>query len=165
MAIIFGTLGPDQITPSFISGGVTGMPINYPTADDDTIWGRSGKDYIEGGPGADIFAFFSVNDSPALPLGSPPWSAVYDTISDFNPWEGDRIDLSSIDADVNWWAPGHQPFIESQLSFNPLLGVMTADIYGGNDLQVRVNIVGAAFDEEDGGSFDISFDIFDSIIT
>jgi Ca2+-binding RTX toxin-like protein len=142
MAYIYGTAGPDQITPSYVSSGVTGFPTNYPSGDSDTLWGGLGQDYLTGGPGADAFVFFSVSESPAVPPGVLFPS--YDTISDFNPWEGDSIDLSAIDADENWWATGNQAFSASQLSFDPGTGVLTADVYGGSDLQINVSLVGSA---------------------
>ncbi|SES67867.1 type I secretion C-terminal target domain (VC_A0849 subclass) [Nitrosospira multiformis] len=103
-------------------------------AGNDTLVGGAGKDFLTGGTGADTFVFNSVTESPA-------WGAI-DTISDFKWWEGDAIDLSAIDADVNWWATGNQSFSSSQLSYNPSSGLLTADVYGGADLQIA--LIGAS---------------------
>jgi hypothetical protein len=65
---------------------------------DDLLGGQQGHDYMTGGTGADIF-IFSSNDLAAIPT---------DTITDFSHVQGDRIDLSYGDGDVN--TPGYQPF-------------------------------------------------------
>jgi Ca2+-binding RTX toxin-like protein len=88
------------------------------------LYGGTGKDTLSGGAGKDTFDFDSVNESPA-------WGAL-DTISDFSWIEGDKIDLSTIDAG------GDGSFKPEQLSYNSSTGVLTADVYGGDDLQVTV---------------------------
>ncbi|WP_237152283.1 RCC1 domain-containing protein [Oryzibacter oryziterrae] len=55
----------------------------------NTLAGGFGADIISGGPGGDVFAYGSVADSPA---------AKPDLIQDFRASEGDRIDLTAIDA-------------------------------------------------------------------
>lgn len=114
--------------------GLGGNDILDGGAGNDILVGGAGKDFLTGGAGADTFFFSSVTDSPA-------WGAI-DTISDFKWWEGDAIDLSAIDADVNWWATGNQSFSLSQLSYNPSSGILTADVYGGADLQIA--LIGAS---------------------
>lgn len=65
---------------------------------DDRLWGNAGNDALTGGAGADemwggsgadTFAFLAVTDSTV---------AKFDQIGDFRPDEGDKIDLSHIDA-------------------------------------------------------------------
>jgi len=59
---------------------------------DDILAGGAGADRLEGGSGADLFVFAEAD-------------AGRDVIADFDAAEGDRIDLSGIDADpVTWWA-------------------------------------------------------------
>jgi Ca2+-binding RTX toxin-like protein len=65
----------------FLSGGAGG----------DTLVGGLGADNLKGGAGADTFVFESVADSTRDPAGR-------DSIADFARAEGDRIDLSKIDA-------------------------------------------------------------------
>lgn len=65
----------------FLSGG----------AGADTLVGGLGADNLKGGAGADTFVFESTGDSTRDPSGR-------DTISDFSRAEGDRIDLSRVDA-------------------------------------------------------------------
>jgi Ca2+-binding RTX toxin-like protein len=134
MNYIFGTPGPDVITTSSASTGVVGFPSNLATAGDDRIDGGDGNDVLDGGTGDDIlvgglgqdtllggagkdtFEFNSVNESPAV--------TGYDTISDFNPLEGDTINLKPIDADTG--LPGDQAFLPSQLKFDPVTGTQLA---------------------------------------
>jgi len=59
---------------------------------DDILAGGAGADRLEGGRGADLFVFAEAD-------------AGRDLIADFNAAQGDRIDLSGIDADPGtWWA-------------------------------------------------------------
>ncbi|MGV3549306.1 cadherin domain-containing protein [Rhizobium sp.] len=56
---------------------------------DDRLIGGGGADKLIGGQGADTFVFGSVNHSKP---------GAYDVIKDFRPGQGDRIDVSGIDA-------------------------------------------------------------------
>jgi Ca2+-binding RTX toxin-like protein len=56
----------------------------------DRLIGGAGSDMLTGGAGADRFIFASAADAPL--------SGSRDTIADFSRAEGDRIDLSAIDA-------------------------------------------------------------------
>ena len=67
----------------------------------DTLSGGLGRDTFYGGPGADRFVWVGTEDT-GLTTGTA------DLIDDFNLYEGDRIDLRSIDANV--YAPGDQTF-------------------------------------------------------
>jgi serralysin len=68
---------------------------------DDVIVGGAGLDALWGESGADTFAYNSVGESP--------WkNGKFDTIMDFSRAEGDRIDLSAIDA--NTGRNNHQDF-------------------------------------------------------
>ncbi|HIK37398.1 MAG: hypothetical protein NZ901_13090 [Geminocystis sp.] len=49
MARVTGTQADDFITPSLVSGGVSGVP----GVGDDSIDGYGGNDTIDGGPGND----------------------------------------------------------------------------------------------------------------
>ena len=109
--------------------GESGNDYLHGEAGDDTLDGGAGKDQLYGGSGKDIFDFNSVSDSPV---------GASDTIQDFSWLQGDKIDLSTIDANVNWWALGNQAFSSSQLLYNPSSGVLTADVYWGANLQVTV---------------------------
>ncbi len=73
-------------------GGTAGRDKLYGTAGDDVLHGAGGRDLLVGGRGADIFLFEQAGD---LGLGS----SRRDLIRDFKHSEGDRIDLSALDAD------------------------------------------------------------------
>jgi Ca2+-binding RTX toxin-like protein len=60
----------------------------------DALVGGLGQDVLIGGPDADRFVYNSVQESPV-------GAANRDRINDFSSAQGDRIDLSGIDADVN----------------------------------------------------------------
>lgn len=61
-------------------------------AGDDVLIGGLGRDLLIGGPGADRFVFLSAEDSGIR-------AADRDVIHDFSSQQGDRIDLSGMDAD------------------------------------------------------------------
>jgi Ca2+-binding RTX toxin-like protein len=77
----------------------------------DILTGGKGTDLLFGGEGQDTFVFTSVGDSPSLKTS--------DQIKDF---DGDRIDLSAIDANIS--QSGKQDFA-----------------FGGNNKQVQSNTV------------------------
>lgn len=88
-----GGLGTDRISGGAgrdrIDGGDGNDTLMGDAGDDVLISGR-GSDLLTGGIGADRFVFVNVFDSSA--------GAGFDTITDFKAAEGDRIDLSGIDA-------------------------------------------------------------------
>jgi Ca2+-binding RTX toxin-like protein len=79
-------------------------------AGDDHISGGTGRDSLVGGDGADTFVWGSTSETyfPIDRDGVVYRSDNMDLIDDFNPAEGDLIDLSGIDADV--YASGNQAF-------------------------------------------------------
>ncbi|WP_395679158.1 beta strand repeat-containing protein [Inquilinus sp.] len=92
---IRGSAGNDVIT---LAGVGNGQTVNGRTGNDtitgggaaDVLDGGAGKDLLAGGGGADRFVLSVIGDSPA--------TANRDVVSDFSRVEGDRIDLSRIDA-------------------------------------------------------------------
>jgi Ca2+-binding RTX toxin-like protein len=73
-----------------LAGGAGNDEI-YGEAGDDVLFGSSGADLLHGGAGADLFYFAALTDSGTT-------RATSDFIRDFNQAQGDRIDLSAIDA-------------------------------------------------------------------
>lgn len=90
----------------------------------DALRGRGGADTLLGGSGADRFVFGSVSDSGAV-------SATRDTILDFSQVEGDRIDLSEIDAMPG--TGGHQAFtFLGAAAFTGAAGQLRTEILDGD---------------------------------
>jgi Ca2+-binding RTX toxin-like protein len=85
---IVGSARGDTLTGSGGANMLSGEDSN------DRLTGAGGADVLNGGAGADLFTYRAVGDSTAAIAGR-------DTIQDFNSLEGDRIDLSQIDADGN----------------------------------------------------------------
>ena len=86
----------DTVPAKIFSGDDTlnGSPfadILYGFAGDDTIIGGGGKDELNGGADGDTFVFLALSDSTKGKGGR-------DSILDFSRSEGDKIDLSAIDA-------------------------------------------------------------------
>ncbi|MBR0651508.1 calcium-binding protein [Roseomonas terrae] len=94
---ILGGAGEDTIVAEggadTILGGIGGDSI-LGGAGNDSIIGGSGGDTLSGGPGADRFVYDD-GDSGVIKAGQ---LVAYDTILDFNRAQGDRVDLSAVDA-------------------------------------------------------------------
>ena len=104
----------------------------YGGSGDDLISGGLGKDLLDGEVGADTFKYLFINGSPN--------NASRDTIKNFSHYEGDKIDISGIDANVT--IAGNQSFKPAQLIWNPGTHILVANVIGGADWSV--NLVGAA---------------------
>ncbi|MGF6232961.1 Ca2+-binding RTX toxin-like protein [Inquilinus ginsengisoli] len=84
--ILSGSQGNDQLTGDKFANTLQGWNGN------DVLKGNLGKDVLAGGAGADRFVFSTIDDSLT--------GANADRISDFSHVQGDRIDLSEIDANT-----------------------------------------------------------------
>jgi Ca2+-binding RTX toxin-like protein len=110
----------------------------------DTLSGGGGGDQLTGGGDADVFQFEHQND---LTLTNS------DSILDFSRAQGDKIDLSRIDANLN--LAGNQAFVfatteaEKQLAGRVFFGTPAAD----GTVTVFLNLDGGAADE----SFTVKF--------
>ena len=131
----FGGSGRDRL----LLGG--GNDTGLGGAGDDVIWGESGNDLLSGGSGndrlrggtgldrlsagggADHFEFRSLADSTAA-------LAARDVITDFSALQGDRIDLSAIDADPT--LSGNQAFHLISGAFQGNAGALRLASQGGN---------------------------------
>jgi Ca2+-binding RTX toxin-like protein len=91
-------------------------------AGNDRLVGNSGADTLFGDVGADRFQFLLPSDSPAVP-------AIEDRILDFNRQQGDRIDVSVIDADTT--AFGNQAFAWVGANPAPAKGQLSFTVIGG----------------------------------
>lgn len=119
--------------------GLAGADTIAGGAGQDLLIGGLGKDNLTGGAGADVFDFDSVADSAK-------GVAVRDTIIDFSRVEGDKIDLSNIDASAA--AAGDQAFsflgssafsgVAGQLRY--AAGVLMADVNGDKVADLEISL-------------------------
>lgn len=108
---LYGNDSSNKITGGRGADGLVGNGGN------DVLYGGSWGDHLYGGAGADTFLFKAASES----AGSS-----YDTIFDFLASEGDRIDLSAIDA--NTAATGNQSFsFIGTAAFNGAAGAVRYD--------------------------------------
>ena len=91
-----------------IEGGA-GRDMLYGDAGDDVIVGGAGSDQLFGQAGADRFVFAALSDSEASSGTGDAQALNADFVRDFNAAEGDRIDLSGIDANAG--LAGDQAFL------------------------------------------------------
>jgi hypothetical protein len=82
---------PEPVAPPLASKDDDFDDLLFGGEGNDLLVGGAGRDWLSGGPGADTFRFAN-GDFAGGTL------ALADVISDFNELEGDRIDLSAIDA-------------------------------------------------------------------
>ncbi|MET0238845.1 MAG: hypothetical protein ABW184_03010 [Sphingobium sp.] len=125
--------------------GDAGADTLYGCAGNDTLVGRGGADILSGGTGADIFRYLAVTDSTRT---------ARDTIIDFNFSEGDRIDLSAIDARAStaaneaftWLGTGAFTQKEGQLRYS-VVGkdaIVEGDVNGDGIADLSILLKGGA---------------------
>lgn len=120
--------------------GEAGDDRLYGERGDDILNGGSGLYTLNGGQGNDVFDYDALSDSPGFEETSP--RVIRDDIVGFNGRGadlGDRIDLSTIDANLD--VAGNQAFNLNQLTYSG--GILTATVIGFGipgslDLQVRL---------------------------
>lgn len=123
--ILYGDAGNDRL---------------YGNSGNDRLYGGSGKDFLVGGSGADTFGFTRLSDSK---VGSQR-----DVIDDFNPdSDGDRINLSVLDANINTSANNRFVFIGKD-SFSGTAGELR---YAGTIISGDVDGDGVADFQIDAG--------------
>jgi len=105
--------------------GGRGSDLLQGDAGADLLVGGAGRDFLEGGSGADWFRFGNNDFS-----GTTPGTA--DTIHDFDPTEGDRIDLSYVDARTGG-ADNAYSFIGTA-AFSGVAGQLHYEIANGDTL-------------------------------
>lgn len=148
MAEIKGTNSNDNLIGTILNDHMYGFKGN------DILDGGAGRDELEGGSGADRYVFSSQSHSPNKGPGVNG-----DTIIGFNGDEGDKIDLSKIDAhdftfvdlpigiDLPVFLNGtfkvshsesqsNETFNVNQLSYSD--GVLHADVINGPDVEITL---------------------------
>lgn len=93
---LYGESGDDAMS------GDAGSDLLSGGWDSDTLVGGTGADQMYGGLGPDLFLWFSARDSGVT-------AAARDTVQDFSAADGDKLDLSMIDAKTGM--PGDQAFV------------------------------------------------------
>lgn len=92
--LLYGNGGKDSLsggTGNDLLDGGTGNDELIAGRGDDTLVGGKGLDLLTGNAGADVFRFLDIADSRPAVAGA-------DVILDYDKSQGDRIDLSAIDA-------------------------------------------------------------------
>jgi Ca2+-binding RTX toxin-like protein len=108
----------------------------------DRIEGKTGSDILLGGAGADTFVYSSIIESDIGFLRIGP-----DLLADFNPAEGDRIDVSAVDADSQ--TAGNQAFIFiGSADFTAAAQIRAVAQADGFTLQFNTNHFDLAFGPE-----------------
>lgn len=121
---------------SDILTGNAGANVLNGGSGNDTLTGGAGRDVLTGGGGALAFDTFDYNATS----DSLPGAILRDVITDFQgngALAGDRIDLSTIDANI--LLAGNQAFLPGQLTY--VGGVLSANIIGtaaAPDLQIAL---------------------------
>lgn len=144
-SVLTGTEGPDVISGTSASDTISGLGGNdvlSGLAGGDVLKGGLGADILTGGTGADTFVYETVAEST---------KTLRDRIMDFSAADGDKIDLSAVDASTGY--PGNQDFqwrglgsyqgVESQLrySYSEYQTIIYGDINrdGVSEFSVAVN--------------------------
>ena len=130
--------------------GESGYDKLYGEAGADTLQGRDGNDRLEGGTGtdkqyggtgADRFIFTVIGDSVK--------GAARDTIFDFSRAQGDKIDLSAIDANGTatgngtFGFVGSDPFGGTRAELRYASGVVSGDVNGDRVADFEIRVVSA----------------------
>ncbi|MCE8016152.1 hypothetical protein HOP62_08690 [Halomonas sp. MCCC 1A17488] len=128
-----GTDGDDTLN------GLRGDDYLTGGAGNDRLVGGSGADTLTGGAGADVFTYLSTWDS------TPQRQ---DTLLDFNRLEGDRIDLSAIDANSELEGPqaftwrGEEGFSGDGGELRNSGNTLQADVNGDGVVDLQLAVLG-----------------------
>lgn len=130
-----GTVGADSLTGAGgddVLMGQGGADTIHGGGGADRIVGGMGADQLWGGTGADTFAFLTVGESK-------PVAGERDIIRDFNLAEGDRIDLTMLDANVR--LAGNQQFTFGSDHFTGIAGELIQS-YADHAVLVQADLNG-----------------------
>jgi Ca2+-binding RTX toxin-like protein len=146
---LLGTSGNDTLSGGVGNDALDGLAGNDSLSGGDgidTLTGNLGADKLSGGLGTDVFMYVSSEDSSA-------GTAYHDIISDFSTAQGDKINLSGIDA--NPVLAGDQAFVFRTTAFSGGAGqlrfyvdstlgqgIVAADINGDAIADIEIALVG-----------------------
>jgi len=111
VSYLYGGYGNDTLwgyTGDDFLAGEWGNDTIYGGDNTDTIAGGANSDTLWGEGGADYFTYYDRSESINNSYG-------WDIIKDFNRWEGDKIDLSWLDANLN--KSGSQAFTVDHFNY------------------------------------------------
>jgi Ca2+-binding RTX toxin-like protein len=128
---VTGSNNADSIRGNNLANVLQGLGGN------DALVGGAGSDTLTGGTGADRFAYLLTGDSPT-------GATTRDVIVDFSHSQGDRIDLSAIDA--NAVASGNQAFAFKGTGAITGVGQVHV-VHAGGETIVEVNTTGTTAPE------------------
>lgn len=141
--LLIGSIAADQIE------GRGGRDVIYAGDGNDLIIGGAGADTLVGGNGADIFRYTALSDAPRSGGILAPLNR--ETILDFSMQQGDRIDLTAIDA--NSLLAGDQAFrfiaaqafthTAGELRYNG--GILMGDVNGDGIADFEIQLFDASF--------------------
>jgi VCBS repeat-containing protein len=133
-------LGAPEAPPAGSIMGTTGDDIITTANTNDTIFGAAGRDTIDGGDGNDLLVGGAEDDDLTGGAGADTFQyalvsdstvTVQDKINDFSVSEGDKIDLSQIDA--NTAAAGNNAFVIAS-GFSGVAGQLVLTLNAGGYL-------------------------------
>lgn len=137
--------GRDEITGGKYGDNLSGYSGN------DTLTGGGGADWLSGGKGADRFVFRSVADSRGYDN---------DVITDFSRSQGDKINLSKIDAKTG--IAGNQAFtFIGTAEFSGQKGELRYDVFESEDEYGRISYTSYVEADVNGDSvadFEVTLD-------
>ena len=120
--------GTGNMLANSIVGGIGADSLSGGTGDDSLV-GGTGADALSGGAGADRFIYFAAGDSP---------TAAGDHILDFSHAEGDKIDLSAMDAVTG----GADNAFVLAAAFTHVAGQLVISSLGSNEYKLQGDVGG-----------------------
>ncbi|MES2941633.1 MAG: calcium-binding protein [Pseudomonadota bacterium] len=142
---LMGSNYNDVLTGSGVANRLDGSSGNDTLnglAGNDTLVGGQGQDLMTGDLGADRFVFTTLSEMGLTDAG-------WDSILGFNGDQGDRIDLSALDANIA--LAGHQAFsfvgtggftAAAQLRYDSANGVLYGNVDADTDAEFGIQLVG-----------------------
>ena len=129
--LISGEGGRDELK------GFDGEDRIFGGADNDTITGGMGRDELTGDGGADTFAWVNPFETGTHFSGTALATLDVDVVTDFNPMEGDKLDLTGV---ARWLGVQHLTFVDDQPFTAPGQVAFWHDFEAPQDNYIHLNI-------------------------